>query len=134
MLIIRKAQKKALTQKEDRKFESQMLDHLRKFFPDQSLKMDEQALRETVRYGSRRSEHYGCNSVSEKTKYLNLMFVFGRDFDVDPDLKWAAKFFRPRKGADRRININHLYEVAVAYESEGRGLQHELEAKLHGGK
>jgi hypothetical protein len=94
MLTIRAAQFAVFSQLEVRKFEDWTLAHLRKFFPDRCAALGEPQLREWIRYGIRRAAQYGVTARRDVCKYLDLMIVFGRDFDTDRLSGWAADILR----------------------------------------
>ena len=68
-----------------------MLVHLRKFFPKQCAALGELQLRETIGHGIRRAAHYGITAKRDVCKYIDLMIVFGRDFDSDKRFRWARE-------------------------------------------
>jgi hypothetical protein len=83
MLTIRQAQFAVLSQLEVRKFEDWMLVHLKKFFPRQCAVAGDTRLREMVQHGIERAAGYGVTARRDVCKYVDLMIVFGRDFDTD---------------------------------------------------
>ena len=46
-----------------------------------------------VREGINRSAHYEVPERREVLEFLDYMVLFGRNFDTDPTLKWAAEVF-----------------------------------------
>ena len=112
MLILRREQIQAFEDFLLKQFEDRTLAHLREFFPDQCNALDEPQLREGIRSGIRRAEGYGFSSKRDLCKYLNLMFTFGRVFDTDPELPWAAKILNlqglPSKKMDFFSDLQHL--------------------------
>lgn len=96
MLRIRPAQMAVLSELEVRKFEDWMVVHLRRFFPDQCAAIGERRLLETIRYGIRRAAHYGFTAKRDVCKYIDLMIVFGRDFDTGQRTPWAAEILKKR--------------------------------------
>ncbi|HEY1220085.1 MAG: hypothetical protein ABSE42_09955 [Bryobacteraceae bacterium] len=96
MLTIRPAQFAVLSQWEVQKFEDRTLVHLQKFFPRQCAALGERRLRESIQYGIRRAANYGITARRDVCKYIDLMIVFGRDFDADKRFRWAGEILRGR--------------------------------------
>jgi hypothetical protein len=97
MLTIRLEQFAIFSQLEVRKFEDWMLGHLRKFFPKQCAVAGDQRLREMVQYGIQRAAGYGITAKRDVCKYIDLMIVFGRDFDTDNRSRWAGEILGKRR-------------------------------------
>jgi hypothetical protein len=76
---------------ETQKFVDQMVVHLKKFFPKQCEAMGEPQLRDTIQYGIKRAAAYGITAQCDVRQYMNLIVVFGRDFDTDKRLPWASE-------------------------------------------
>jgi hypothetical protein len=96
MLTIRQAQLDALSRVEAQKFEDWTLAHLHRFFSAQCAALGDDRLRESIRYGIRRAAHYGFKAKRDVCKYIDLMIVFGRDFDTDKRHRWAAEILTRR--------------------------------------
>ncbi|MGA2987123.1 MAG: hypothetical protein ABSG32_25285 [Terriglobia bacterium] len=107
MLIIRKKQMAVFVEVEIEKFVDGMLVHLRKFFPRQCEAMGEPQLRETIRYGIKRAAAYGITAERDVYKYVDLMVVFGRDFDADKQFPWAGETLRAKKDPARKMLSLH---------------------------
>jgi hypothetical protein len=110
MLTIRQAQLVVLSQLEVEKFEDWMLAHLRKFFPKQCAALGERPLYELIRHGIERSARYGITTRRDVCKYIDLVIVFGRDFDTDKRSPWAADILRRR--ADSGVKMQILLHTA----------------------
>ena len=100
MLTIRQAQFAVFSQLEVQKFEEWMLAHLKKFFPRQCAAAGDQRLREMVRHGIQRSALYGITAKRDVCKYIDLMIVFGRDFDTDNRLRWPGEILGKKRDPD----------------------------------
>ncbi|HUE24207.1 MAG TPA: hypothetical protein VMQ86_21175 [Bryobacteraceae bacterium] len=97
MLTVRQAQFAILSQLEVQKFEEWMLAHLRKFFPKECAAASGARLLEMVQYGIRRAAVYGITAKRDVCKYIDLMIVFGRDFDTDRRSRWAGEILGKRR-------------------------------------
>ena len=114
MLKIRQAQMKLFADREVLKFEDWMVSHIRKFFPRATARRDETQLRALIRSGIQRAADHGIRSRRGVCKYIDLMVVFGADFDVHPDHPWAARALRDWKSEDGRIDA--LFRAGVREE------------------
>ena len=94
MLIIRDEQIEALSQYMQNRFEDRMVTHLNRYFHDACETLGEDLLRQTIRYGIIKAKMFSFHIENDVSRYLNLMFTFGRDFDTDPDLRWAAQILK----------------------------------------
>lgn len=90
MLTIRKEQLKVFSQNEALKFENRVAAHLRKIFPGQSRILGEEELGNLIEHGIKRARVYEIVAQRDVCKYLDLMMIFGQDFDVDQKLPWVS--------------------------------------------
>jgi hypothetical protein len=111
MFTIRKEQMAALTKVEVRTIEDRTLDHIRKTFPQKFGALGEEKTRGLIKYGVKHVAKYGFKGDPDVTKYIEVMVLFGRDFDADPQLPWAAAILRKRKRPAAKISA--LHEEAV---------------------
>jgi hypothetical protein len=110
VLTIRQAQMDVFSQVEVQKFVDWMVAHLKQFFPPQSQALGEPQLQEMIRHGIRRAANHGITTERDVCKFIDLMIVFGRDFDRDEKSAWAGQILANRKTA--RSKIRSLYEAA----------------------
>jgi hypothetical protein len=110
MLTIRQAQFAVLSQLEVQKFEDWMLVHLKKFFPRQCAALGDTRLRETIQHGIERAAVYGLTSKRDVCKYIDLMIVFGRDFDTDRRYRWAGEILGKRRNPGAKMQA--LFQAA----------------------
>jgi hypothetical protein len=103
MLTIRREQFAILAEAEVQKFEEWMVVHLRRFFPKQCTVAGDAQLRETIRYGIRRAAVHGITVKRDVAKYIDLMIVFGRDFDTDGRMRWAAEILGRQRPQGMRV-------------------------------
>jgi len=62
-------------------------DIIRKAFPDACEQLGSALLTERIETGLQKAESHGITELSEVTRFVQLMFVFGEDFDA---ADWAA--------------------------------------------
>ncbi|MBZ5626545.1 MAG: hypothetical protein LAQ69_48870 [Acidobacteriia bacterium] len=110
MLVIRQQQMAAFAQAAVKSFDDRVVIHLNKFFPEQCGTLGEPQLREFIRYGVERANTYGIVAERDVCKYIDLMAVFGRDFDTDPRLRWAGVILGTKQNFG--ANIQHLIAAA----------------------
>ena len=120
MLTIRKEQLKVLSRNEVQKFEVHMRAHLRKIFPEQSGTLGKEELDNVIRHGIERAKVHGIVSQRDVCKYIDLMMVFGRDFDTSPKLPWASATLKEEflEGHSTE-KINRLCDVAMEHTKDG---------------
>lgn len=90
MLMIRQDQMETLNQYMLDKYEDLVFFHLTENYTDTCAALGEDGVRETIRHGIRRAQSYDIRIEADISRYIDMMFRFGKDFDTDPDLPWAA--------------------------------------------
>jgi hypothetical protein len=115
LLTMRQEQMAAFSRAEVEKFESWMLNHLLQSFPRQCGGLREAELRELIRYGIKRARVHQITSANDVSRFIDLMAMFGRDFDTDEQRAWASQILANRKTA--RSKLRALYEAAGAHSS-----------------
>jgi hypothetical protein len=93
-------------------FETAMVNHLSRCFPAECRVLGEAGLHETIRYGIERARVYEITSCREVCTYIDLMIVFGPDFDQDPELPWAASILNGNRWNDTATMLDQLYRAA----------------------
>ena len=111
MITIRKRQMAVFAEVETQKFVDRMVIHLKKFFPKQCEAMGEPQLRDTIQYGIKRAATYGIAAKSDVYKYVDLMVVFGRDFDTDKRFAWAGEILH--KSNNPSIKTSMLLQAGM---------------------
>jgi hypothetical protein len=118
MWTIRQEQTENLRQGRVRQYESEMVEHLREFFPDQYSTMGDVRAREMIRYGIQRAAVYSIVGRRDVCLYIDMMAEFGRDFDSDPALRWASTILNDAEEEDPTEKIDRLYSMAIALDDE----------------
>ncbi|MDY6992813.1 MAG: hypothetical protein SVR94_09455 [Pseudomonadota bacterium] len=72
-------------------------------------KLGDQYLREYIRYGIKKAKKYHIESEKNVCHYIDLTFVLGKDFDVDPQLPWANEMLTDEH-TEETIKINRLHQ------------------------
>lgn len=113
MLKIRAEQLAAYSQAEVDRFTEWMMSHLKRFFPRECKALGDDRLKETIQFGIRRAANYGIRTKRDVCKYIDLVVVFGRNFEEDGKIPWASEVLKSQNQPSIKIEI--LHEVARAY-------------------
>jgi hypothetical protein len=127
MLKIRKEQVEVFEQAAVRNFEEQMVQHLKEFAPRHSEIIGESGVRQVIRLGLERAAKYGLTNRGPVRFYIELMFMFGSDFDTDPQLPWAGAPLGAAEPADQMSRADQLYNRAMDYFDKVVGPKYEYE-------
>jgi hypothetical protein len=112
MLTMRKEQLAVFGPIGKKAFEDRMITHLNKIFPEQSRSLGEPKLRETIQYGAQRAATYRIISERDVCKYIDLMILYGRDFDKDPAQSWAHPILQNQAIRNPTSKVERLYKAA----------------------
>jgi hypothetical protein len=118
MLTLRKEQLAVFGPLGKKVFEDRMLAHLKKVFPEQFESFGDPQLRETIQYGTQRAAAYHITSERDVCKYIDLMILYGRDFDKDPNLPWAQSVLRNQAIRNPSSKIERLFKAATKRENQ----------------
>lgn len=113
MLKVRPAQIKVFEGAALRQFEDEMVQHLAKFAPKHCQVIGEPAVRKAIQLGVRRAAKYGLTDRGPVRFYIELMFMFGSDFDTDPQVPWAMAVLKDPALTDQIAKADRLYEQAM---------------------
>lgn len=91
MLIIRKEQMKAFENDALRRFEDEMVVHSKEFTPRLCKVIGDEQLRVALRQTMERADTYGFTNRGPIRLYIELMFLYGNDFDTDPQYPSLGK-------------------------------------------
>ncbi|MGV7223477.1 MAG: hypothetical protein ACQ9MH_18350 [Nitrospinales bacterium] len=111
MLVIRDEQMRALQAYMSKQFENRMVLHVKEFFPEDFMSIGEDKVRTEIKYGIERASSYKITLEYDVCGYINLMFAFGTDYDVDSSLPWAAKILNNEE-LSGSSKLDRLYEEA----------------------
>lgn len=121
MLKLRTEQVAALADERGAEFAGRMLTHLCRCFPAATRTMSDRDIHAAIRHGRDRAVSYGITTERGVCKYLNLMFVFGRDFDRDPGCAWAGEILGGARIHRGLSTIALLYQEAQRHDPQARG-------------
>jgi len=132
MLRIRKEQNDELAKVALKRFEDGMVIHLNECFPEECKALGAEATRATIRYGMERAADYDIVSQRDICIYTDVMFVFGTDFDKDPNLPWAGQILSDKSLKDRpHEKTDKLYDAALENIETAAGIKLEPKDMKH---
>ena len=114
MLTIRREQREAFRAYMRQAFEERLIRHVAAQFPARCRALGIKRVQERVHYGVDVALCYGLKSKRDVSRYINLMFTLGPDFDSDQRLPWAARILEDEFLAPPD-KMNVLYRKAYKY-------------------
>src|SRR5579862_4235129 len=81
VLIIRQAQMDIFAAAARERFMSEMVDHVKTYFPSLHKKLGDAGLRDTLTETVRKAKTYGFSTRRDVCKFINVAMMFGPDFD-----------------------------------------------------
>jgi len=115
MWTIRQEQTEAFRRYHLKKFEDQMVVHLKTFAAQHWKAIGEQAGREAIRWGIEQAKKYGFTNRGPVRFYIELMFMLGGFFDTDPQCAWAIQILRDPANIDQMTRAERLHQALLAY-------------------
>jgi hypothetical protein len=117
-LQIRQGQQQAFEQAARKKFEDEMVVHLRQLAPQHCNAVGEAGLRQLVRTGMERAAKNGLTNRGPVRFYLDLMIMLGSDFDTDPQYPWTAALLKDSTTPDQMVRAERLHEKVMDYSAK----------------
>ena len=115
MLTIRKEQIEAFDKASLKAFEDEMVGHLRGFASRLAETCGEPALRVLIRLGVARAKAQGLTLRGPVRLFIELMVMFGSEFDKDPLLPWASAALDNPAVKDQMARAETLHRASLAY-------------------
>lgn len=82
-------------QQQDR-FTNEMLDYLKKYYPEKIAKMGEAAARQQIAAGITKAKSYHILLEEDVARYIQFMFAMAPDFDDSKQTPWAQPILSDR--------------------------------------
>ncbi|WP_148314651.1 hypothetical protein [Sorangium cellulosum] len=98
-----------------RGFEDETVEHLKDFASRHSKVIGEAGVRQVIRLGISRAKGYGFTNCGPVRFYIEMMFLFGSDFDTDPLLPWAAQELGTAAYSEQLARAMGLYHALNVY-------------------
>ncbi len=112
MLKIRAEQMAILEAYMVRQFENKIIVHLRKNFPHETQELADDELRSFIQVGISRAKEYGVELEKDIQSYLEMMMIYGVDFDTNPKTTWAGEILRTKNiNGTTKMNWLDDYEL-----------------------
>jgi len=121
MLTIRQDQVDAFERYQLRKFEDEIVEHLKEFAPRHWNMIGERIGREAIRFGIKQAEKYGFTNRGPVRFYIEMMFLFGSFFDTDPQYPWIAEVLNDLE--HQMIRADRLYDRLKDYWARVAGFE-----------
>jgi len=110
MLVIRKAQMDVFGIYELKRFEDHMVLHLREKLSEDVKDIPEDILRNTIQKGISDSDKYGIRYEDDVERYIDLMFILGRDFDTAENSGWAGEVLK-EEAMSPEERLDRIFEL-----------------------
>jgi hypothetical protein len=101
------------------RFEDEMVAHSMTFSPKLCRILGEDQVRDFVRLGIQRATAHGFGKRGPLRLYLEMMFLYGSDFDTD--VQYPTFYRVLRNGGDEMIRAEMLHDETVRYQDEVGG-------------
>jgi hypothetical protein len=92
-------------------FERDASFRLRRRYPLSTKELSDEQLAALIRHGRVQAEKYDILEVEDTHVFLEYMAVLGKDFDTNPEHKWASRILRIRnlQGTEKteRLKLTH---------------------------
>jgi len=119
MIKVRSAQMKVFEDEALKRFENEMVLHSKEFSPRLCEVLGDDQLRVAVRQSMSRADSYGFTNRGSVRLYIELMFLFGSDFDTDPQYLLLGKIL---KAPDHQMQrAEQIYQVVLEYQKKVSG-------------
>jgi hypothetical protein len=115
MLVIRAEQMQVLEEIAAQNFENELVEHLKNFAPKHSEVIKDSGVRQVVWLGIDRAKKYDFTNRGPVRFYVEMMFMFGSDFDTDIQLPWAGAALKTDSVADQMERADLLYDKMLMY-------------------
>lgn len=112
MFIIKNKQADVFKALALKKFEDEMVVHVKEFFPTHFMAIGETSTRNSIQYAYSQAKKYGFNSQRNVCLYLNSMIAFGSNFDKDPQYRWAQSILLDNTINNAMTRIDKVSETA----------------------
>jgi len=121
MLSVRPAQMKVFEQAAWQQFEDEMVVHCKKSPIRARLckTIGDEQLRVAIRQGIKRATTYGFTYRGPVRLYIELMFLFGSDFDTDPQYPAIGKILKAQ--GDQMQRAEQIHQWVLGYQEQVYG-------------
>lgn len=117
-MIIRQQQMASLSELSRRQFAQRVAEHLIRCFPAACEALGQERMQAIIDDGIERARSYGIDRERDVCKYIDLIFVFGRDFDTNPEFPWACRTLADDTLVDSTIKTERLFAAAKRWQMQ----------------
>ena len=121
MLTIREEQMEVFEEVALQKFEDDMVAHVKVFAPKRSASLADDVIREVVQMGIERAKEYGLTNRGPVRFFIEMVFMFGSEFDTDPQYPWAGAVLNDAQTPDQMERAARLYTKTKDYTAKVAG-------------
>ena len=119
MIKVRSAQMKVFEDEALKRFENEMVLHSKEFSPRLCEVLGDDQLRVAVRQAMSRADRYGFTNRGPLRLYIEMMFLFGSDFDTDPQYPEVAEILD--SSDDQMQRAEKIYKGVLDYQEKVSG-------------
>ncbi len=114
-MIIRQQQMDSFEQDGVRRFEDEMLAHLKSVSARHCEVIGDEKVRTAIRLGLENSKKYGFDTRGPVRFFIELMFMFGGYFDTDVQYPWASEALNSPDYPQQMFRADHLHGKMLEY-------------------
>ncbi len=122
MLVVRPEQMEVFSELARTRFEDQMVEHLRAHLPARCRDLDESQIRRAIRHGVARAEARGLRVGRDVCRFIDVMFVFGVHFEIDPRFPWVGGLLQNVSAKTAAARMEAVFDMALENAARGPGL------------
>ena len=112
MFTMRLEMYQALCKAREERFVEGLAEYARETFPEEAKTLSDMAMDAIVRQAMEKTEQYNITEQSDICQYVNFMFIYGVDFDVE--LPWAQEILNNPYTRLGTAKMLELHEMAVS--------------------
>ncbi len=127
MLIIRDQQMQVFSQHARSQFEAETVRHVSEFAPRQFTLLGQSPVQQLVSLGIDRSEKYGFTNRGPARLFIEMMFMFGSEFDSDPQYPWASELLSASEPSSQMTRAAELHKRVLDFLERVAGPEMEYE-------
>lgn len=127
MLTIRREQMGVFRLTAYHHFEEEMVLHIKQFTPRHAKIVGEASVRRVVGTGIERAKEYGLTNRGPVRFFIECMFMFGSDFDTDPQYPWNGEILNDPNLLGQMERGDRLYDKVMDYVDKVIGVDYILE-------
>lgn len=123
-MLIKNEQQEVFKENALKKFEDEMIEHVKDFFPNHFSLMHEDGIRRVTRCGYENAKKYSLISQRNVCSYINNMLLLGSHFDTDPQYPWASEILNDKNKPDPNTRIDEVSDKTLDFFEKISGVRH----------